>query len=276
MKLLLASLPDAASVNIMKRLQEAVDWEEAGEFLSKPVLRNGNSVMTSMNLLHLSADDVDKDFTSSTGIEIEEIVFLSKHKAASGIRTLTVHPIGNYNKAEFGGREGELVRSSPSTMTGLLRSLATNSAGLPFKVSYEVTHHGPWLSTPSVFIEIGSGEGDWGHEGAAAAIAKSILELKEAEGPVVVGIGGGHYAPRFTELSFSRKVAFGHMIPNYAIEEASDASATSMMLKATKASGTDMVYVHRKSMSGAKAKRLKELATSAGLRTVESEELEPL
>ncbi|MCE5297100.1 MAG: D-aminoacyl-tRNA deacylase [Euryarchaeota archaeon] len=276
MRLLLASLPDAASVNIMERLQEAADWEEVGDFHAKPVLRNGSSVMTSMDLLHLSADDVDKDLTSSTGIEIEEIVFLSKHKAASGIRTLTVHPIGNYGKAEFGGREGELVKSSPSTMTGLLRGLATNSAGLPFKVSYEVTHHGPWLSTPSVFIEIGSGEGDWGHEGAAAAIAKSILELQRAEGPVVVGIGGGHYAPRFTEISFSRKVAFGHMIPIYAIEEASDASATAMMLKATKASGTDMIYVHRKSMSGAKAKRLKELATSAGLRTVESEDLEPL
>ncbi|MFA5312510.1 MAG: D-aminoacyl-tRNA deacylase [Methanomassiliicoccales archaeon] len=276
MILLLASLPDVASVNIMHRLQEATDWEMAGDFHGKPVLRNGDLVMTSTGLLHLLADDVDKDFISSTGIDIEEVIFLSKHKAASGIRTLTVHPIGNFIKAEYGGRERELVRSAPATMTGLLRGLAANAGDLPFKVSYEVTHHGPWLSTPSVFIEIGSGEGDWGHEGAAAAIAKTLITFKKADGPAVVGIGGGHYAPRFTEISMAKKVAFGHMVPNYAIEGASDEEATSMMLKATKASGTDIVYVHRKSMSGAKAKLLKELAASADLRTVDSADLEPL
>lgn len=276
MRLLLASFPDVASVNIMRRLQEATAWEEIGSFHEKPVLRNGNFVMTSTEVLHLLADNIDKDFTSSTGIDIEEVVFLSKHKSASGIRTLTVHPIGNYSKAEFGGRPGELVPSAPATMTGLLRGLVSNVGDIPFKVSYEVTHHGPWLSTPSVFIEIGSGPDDWGHEGAAAVIAKSILSLQSAEGPVVVGVGGGHYAPRFTELSISKKVAFGHIVPNYAIENIGDEDALSMIAKAAKASGTDMVYVHRKSMSGAKATRLKELASSSGLRCVDSSDLEPL
>jgi len=276
MKLLLASCPDVASMNIMQRLLEAVPWEEAGTFRGRSVLKNGDMVMTSIEALHLDSDGVDTEFSSSTGIGIEEIIFLSKHRAASGIKTLTVHPIGNYHKAEFGGREGELVPSSAATMTGLLRALAANSSGLPFKVSYEVTHHGPWISTPCAFIEIGSGPDDWGHEGAAAAIARTILTYKKAEGPIAIGVGGGHYAPRFTELVMAKKIAFGHMVPNYAIENASDEEAMAMMAKAAKASGTDYIYIHRKSMSGPKASRLRELALSAGLKCIDSADLEPL
>ncbi|MDD1748219.1 MAG: D-aminoacyl-tRNA deacylase, partial [Methanomassiliicoccales archaeon] len=94
------------------------------------------------------------------------MVFLSRHKAASGIPTLTAHPIGNFSKADFGGRPGTLVRSSPDMMTSTLRELQRNAAGLGFGVSFEVTHHGPYLEAPTMYIEIGSSEENWGNKDA--------------------------------------------------------------------------------------------------------------
>jgi D-aminoacyl-tRNA deacylase len=46
-----------------------------------------------------------------------------------------------------------------------------------------------------------------------------IEERDEGKEPVAIGIGGGHYAPRFTDLALKKKASFGHMIPNYQIDE---------------------------------------------------------
>ena len=35
------------------------------------------------------------------------------------------------------------------------------------QVSLEATHHGPWVSAPSLFAEIGSCEAQWGRDDAA-------------------------------------------------------------------------------------------------------------
>ena len=33
-----------------------------------------------------------------------------------------------------------------------------------------------------------------------------------------MGIGGGHYAPRFTEVSLTKRISFGHMLPVHAFD----------------------------------------------------------
>ncbi len=40
-------------------------------------------------------DNLDDDFTRSTGVSITDIIFISRHQSASGSPALTVHPIGN-------------------------------------------------------------------------------------------------------------------------------------------------------------------------------------
>ena len=274
MRLLLASEEDVAGVNIRDRLMESSDWQKVSEFAGRVVLRDGSNLLASMPQPHLFADNVDQNFTSETGFEISELVFLSRHRAASGIPTLTVHPIGNYGKADFGGREGQLVPSAPSLMTALLRQLKVEAEGLPFQVSFEVTHHGPWLTTPTVFIEIGSDERNWGNVEAARAIAHSLLNAIPDDSPNAIGIGGGHYAPRFSEVCISNRINFGHMVPNHAIENSTPGMIEATLVRAKAASNASLAYIHRKSMSGPKAREIKEICERIGLRPVDSSDLQ--
>jgi D-aminoacyl-tRNA deacylase len=274
MRLLLSSLEDRASINIRDRLLEMVDWVEMGAYGGRPAYRRGEDVMVTIEGPHLFSDDIDEAVSQELKVQIDRVLFLSRHKAASGIPTLTVHPIGNYGAADFGGRPGELVPSDPQLMTALLIKLTEIARGLPFQVSFETTHHGPWLSRPTAYIEIGSGEGNWGNEDAAKAIASAVLNADRSDDPIAIGVGGGHYAPRFSEVCLAKRISFGHMVPNYAIEKVDDALALDRMGKAAKASKAKLVYIHRKSMSRSRATELKELAISLGLEAVDSQDLE--
>ncbi|MGD1060097.1 MAG: D-aminoacyl-tRNA deacylase [Methanomassiliicoccales archaeon] len=277
MRLFVCSLDDVASVNIRERLLELYQWKPKGEFRGNEVKVRQNIALVTIPGLHLNADGLDKDMADGLGIDVESIVFLSRHRAASGIPTLTVHPIGNFGKAEFGGKEGALVPSSPDMMTSCLRTLQRNARGLGFQVSFEVTHHGPLLTTPTMYIEIGSAEGDWGHVKAAEAIAATLIETEVMEAPKAIGVGGGHYAPRFSELVTTKKVSFGHMIPGYVCDHASDDELKSLMEKALDATaGASYVYIHKKSMSRSRATHIKELASSLGTQVVDSDDLEDL
>jgi D-aminoacyl-tRNA deacylase len=98
---------------------------------------------------------------------------------------------------------------------------------LHHEVTFEVTHHGPFLKTPTLFAEVGSNLEEWKKEKPAFVVAESILKIlheKKYEKeyskdiPVLIGIGGGHYAPRFTTVALRRNVAFGHMIPSYHVK----------------------------------------------------------
>jgi D-aminoacyl-tRNA deacylase len=274
MRLLLSSLEDIASINIRDRLLEAATWEGVGCYEGNPAYVRGDDVLVTIDGTHLFADDVDIRVSEEMGLSIGRVLFLSRHKAASGIPTLTVHPIGNYAQADYGGRTAELVPSDPTLMTALLLQLSEKAKGLPFQVSFETTHHGPWLSVPTTYIEIGSSEATWGHVGAAQAIASAILEAEPLNDPIAIGVGGGHYAPRFSEVSLSKRICFGHMLPNHFIEKEDDALALDRMGKAAKASRSDIVYVHRKSMSRSRATQIKGLALSLGLRVMDSQDLE--
>lgn len=274
MRLLVCSVPDRASVTIRDTLLEMVEWSRSGELEGNTVWKFGENTLVSIDRLHLLVDDIDQKVTERTGQHFEDVVFLSRHKAVSGIHTLTVHPLGNYEKAEFGGKDRTLVPSSPYLMTSLLRRLKGEVAGLPFEVSFEVTHHGPSLQTPALFIEIGSDETMWADKGAARAIASSILNVEKTPGPVAIGIGGGHYAARFSEVVQSKNVSFGHMIPNYFVEKA-DEQATSryvqMALEGTKCANS--CYIHKKSMKRSRATSLKNLIKGIGLEVIDSEDL---
>ena len=229
-------------------------------------------VIMSIPGTHIYAENVD-EVAKDAGINANEIIFLSRHKAASGIPTLTVHPIGNFNDAEFGGRPRTLVKASPTTTTALLRSLSSIDTGT-FKVSFEVTHHGPYVNIPATFIEIGSDEQQWKDKNAAMMIANAILDHEEMNNPAAIGLGGGHYAPRFTEIALNRKVDFGHMIPEYAFGGSDDNDLKRMITDAAEKSGTKLVYIHKKSMKGDMEKRMVSAVKSYGLETISSNDLD--
>lgn len=276
MRLLICSLEDPASVNIRDALLSREEWSGEGEFDGHPTMRWGDMLMITIPGTHLFADNIDRRVSEALSIKVDEVLFLSRHKAASGQRSLTVHPIGNWRKADYGGREGELVTAAPELMTGLLRSLKAAAQGLDFDVVFEVTHHGPWLESPTLFIEIGSSEATWGDRDAGNAVARALLDAKVESYPKAIGIGGGHYAPRFTEVGLAKKVSFGHMLPGHAMDMNDQASLSAMISKAMESTGTDLAYVHKKSMKRSETSMVAGLVTDLGGRVIDSSDLQDL
>lgn len=271
-RLLICSIPDVASVNIRDSLMSLKKWEDIGSDGRNSYHANGDDVIMTIPGLHISTESPDAE-AEAFGIKADEVIFMSKHKAASAIPTLTVHPIGNHGNADFGGRPKELVKASPASMTEALRKM--NERGLDgFEISFEVTHHGPWSDRPTFFIEIGSDESMWGNMDAARLLAETIAVEGENDHPTAVGIGGGHYAPRFTEIATRFKLNFGHMVPNYALTGSDDDIGT--ITRAASASGTKLIYIHRKSMKGSERSRLEDMISSEGFEIISSKDLDPI
>jgi D-aminoacyl-tRNA deacylase len=271
-KLIVTSSEDPASMNIRARLLEKAGWGERGSFNGHPVMAKDDFRMIQVDRIHLDEDFVDDRAAAAIGEPVEVVIFASRHRAESRIPTLTVHPIGNYSAADFGGKPGTLCRTSPHLMTSALRNLAISAKGLDFSVSFETTHHGPTVSSPAFYIEIGSYEELWGREDAGEAIAESILSVKDDAYPTVICVGGGHYAPRYTEVALSRKVAIGHMAANYALESINDQMIAQM---SSRSGDAKKVYFHKKGMPKPHYRRLREAFSRAGIEEISSEDLEP-
>ena len=264
MNLIISSEADTASINLRDRLLEMSKWEKDGEFDSRTIwklvndsgdfCKKGTRLIT-IEELHIHAEEIDKKWINQTNLNIENIVFLSRHKAASGRPSLTVHPIGNWGAADYGGKEGKISGATPEWMTGLLLSIRENRIS-GYDVCFEATHHGPLLETPTMFLEIGSSESEWKKKEPAEALIKSLLGLKPATGVNVVGIGGGHYTPRFTEAAFSHEVCFGHMIANYGVSGLNPDIVT----KAISHSKAEGIYFHRKGMKKTEYRKWKNWA----------------
>jgi D-tyrosyl-tRNA(Tyr) deacylase len=155
------------------------------------------------------------------------LVFPSIHQSESGRPALTVHPIGNFGaSAEYGGEPSRLVPTAPKLMTQALRRLFEVPHPEEYAVSFEATHHGPYVPVPAFFIEIGTGSGAAPPRPLARELADLLTSLDEDSRDVVaVGLGGGHYAPHFTDLARDRRVAFGHLISRHAAQGLSPALA---------------------------------------------------
>jgi len=279
--MLISSEEDLASRNIRSHLLDMEYWDMNGEMFGNPVWVNDNHLsvrytMVVINDLHVRHENLDKELRDA-GFSFKSIIVLSRHRAASGIATLTVHPIGNWHEAKAGGRDNTLVPAAPHLMSEALRLININGAHLKdtFRISMEATHHGPYMETPTFFIEIGSDETMWPHEEAGRVLAKTVLDLRDrinVHYPVAIGVGGGHYAPRMSDIILGRKVSVGHVIPTYAL----DGIKEEMFQKAIDASGAEMVYFHKKAIKKDRYRELVDKFESLGMRVVRSKDLEPL
>ncbi|MCX6664725.1 MAG: D-aminoacyl-tRNA deacylase [Euryarchaeota archaeon] len=259
--ILVSSAEDPAGTNIKNCLLEHSSWAEQSIFNNNPVYTHtelNNVYLITINDRTIRHENLDKEIQQTLNIKPEQIIFLSRHRSKQGGPTLTVHPIGNYGDAEFGGQARSLVPSSPFMMTQLLRLIKKNlqQTSLTYQVCFEVTHHGPFLETPTMFAEVGSTPEEWQKKEPAQIIAQAVIELltttnneKELpnDTPVLVGVGGGHYAPRFTDIISEKNAAFGHMIPSYHIDAGNiDQEMCKKTLKATP--HVQYVYLHKKSL----------------------------
>ncbi len=228
--------------------------------------------------LHLEAEPLVAGLRAA-GVDPEVLVFLSKHKAASGRPSLTVHPVGNFAEAKFGGRPGRVSPAPAALQTELLRALARHrdAAGYAAEVTFEVTHHGPLVDVPACFLELGSAEPQWTDRDGASVVAHACLEAATRQPPphpIVIGLGGGHYAPRFTEVALTRQVHFAHLVPSHAADAVSDAQA--MLAELTlKSPGARGVYLHKGTLASGPVARWRDAAQALGLPFEESSSWAP-
>lgn len=272
-RLFICSESDKSSIKIKEQLLLLREWKELEIKDNKLVYQYNDNILMCIPDLHIYADNLDKE-AEKIGIKVDDVVFLSKHSSASGDATLTVHPIGNYHDNKFGGKEKKLVKSSPALMSDALRRIISYNDMTDFKICFEVTHHGPWLEKPTFFIEIGSDERNWENERAAKILAEAILDNASNDYINAVGIAGGHYAPRFSEMVTDFKINFGHMIPNYQLENSDDEDLLRMIDNACKYTDTNIVYMHRKALKKPVEKHMLEIVSSAGYEIVSSSDLD--
>ena len=206
-----------------------------------------------------SDDEVDADL----------IIFISRHASAQPMPALTVHVTGNYETADLGGEPGTLAPAAPQWMHAILGNLAAR-APEGYRVSYEVTHHGPTaLSTPSLFVEIGSTAIEWADPVAGRAVAESILAAEPEETINLISFGGTHYAVRQTGIALSSRGAFGHIVPARQIS----AVDPDLLRAMQEASDAVAAYIDRKSLPTGEVGRIERMLDETGLLLLSESEI---
>lgn len=197
--IIIASNKDTAGMNIVENLKK-LDCK-------MPIFIEDEEIV--------NLENIDKKF------DCDFIIFVSKHQSVKRVKTLTVHPIGNWKNAELGGKDKTVCLASGRILKKFFILLNENSQNIDdFIVSMEVTHHGPYIEKPSLFIEIGSSEEDWKNQEAGEIIAKTICDFSFndlGKYPVGIGIGGPHYSPNFNEIQNKSSIAISHIIPEYVL-----------------------------------------------------------
>ena len=218
---IIVSKTDAAGMNISKALISDFGFTKTNkQFDSNPVYGQGNFFLYFINEVQIFADYIDS-------LETDLFIFASKHSSKEQIPCLTVHAIGNQGSADFGGKPHELVPTSAIAIKELFLELNRQAQknNLSFPVCLETVHHGPFLSKPAVFVEVGSTPKEWSNMVACKAVAATIMNAdlsgEKKDYSIAIGFGDSHYCSAFTKVELSTKVALGHIVPRRAFSELS-------------------------------------------------------
>jgi len=222
----IVSKVDIAGLNIANKLVETFGFkEDDGKYLGNPVYTKELRGSEEAKIVFVNEEPVNTQNIPYPK-DLRIAIFISRHSSKSGTPTLSVHTPGNISNAVLGGLPRKVSISPASAMKAALLEMkkAQEDLNLKYEVSYECTHHGPSIDAPAMFVELGSSLKQWRDLKAAEAVARGAMAAAENEVvyPTVLGIGGQHYNEKFTRLALSSEVAFGHMIPKYALRGVDD------------------------------------------------------
>ncbi|MFP4633175.1 MAG: D-aminoacyl-tRNA deacylase, partial [Halobacteriales archaeon] len=229
---------DPASTAVRDALLDRASWRERDSGFAALYEREDH-VLVEKEGMHLYFDGVDREIRDE-GYDVDALVFVSRHSGDTG-RLLCAHHTGNFGSADHGGEPRSLAPAAPRLTRALLRRFEDDAPD-GYDVSMEATHHGPTeVEVPLVYAEIGSGPRAWDDGDAAAVVADAVLGLPPSEyvDRVVLGVGGGHYAPRFTRLALETDVAVGHVVPRHAFDDVDSET----LRRAYELSGADAVVL---------------------------------
>ncbi|MEK6972957.1 MAG: D-aminoacyl-tRNA deacylase [archaeon] len=253
---------DPAGMNIREELLREFEFKPNGKkFEGKEVLQYKNFEILLTQERQVFADSVNS-------YETDLFIFASTHASKTGKPCLTVHPIGNWGKAELGGKDKTLVKTSAEVLSNYLRGLKfyVEENKLNYDVCLEATHHGPYLEKPTIFIELGSSEKQWSDKNAANAIAKTIVNyfnFNETKPTVCIALGGNHYCSEFTKLVLRKNYAISHICPEYALQNFNEDNLKQMIEKTVEK--VDCILIDEKGL-GKENLRVKEILQKSGMR----------
>ena len=137
-----------------------------------------------------------------------------------------------------------------------------------YESALEATHHGPTcLPFPLVFVEVGSSEAQWNDKAACAVAAATIAGLVQdepsgCEVPSAIGLGGGHYCRKFSEVE---DYALGHICPRYNLPNLDEEMLGQMIERTVPRPGHALVD---KKGLGPHKKEVSDLLSKTGLEVV--------
>ena len=229
--LVLFSTKNDASLNIMSHLQNDWKWKGNGGKSYSFSACGKENCCTGLGAFGFDAPIIEIE--PQEGVRGEYFLYASTHKSEKNTPSLTAHFPGNWGKADFGGQDFTLNVSYACKLKQILKLLkeGAKKEELGWEVCMEVDHHGPTPregNLPLIFVEIGSTEKEWKDERAGKIAASAIMKSLVRPAPefkCYFGVGGGHYAPKFTQYMLGEKklngdeIAIGHILPKYRVDE---------------------------------------------------------
>lgn len=259
--LLVSSKSDEASKSILDYILEKETFIQSE---SNKIMKKGDFLLAVFDERHLFLDNLEQ-FLKDNGFEAKGIIFLSRHSSKADIKSITVHPTGNFSGALLGGKPGTLTVSYPTAMSASMRYLKENFKGDNFEITFEATHHGPSLNMMNYYIEIGTTEKQWTDAAALEAVRGAIFDREDRNFDTFVGVGGGHYMPKITEYFLKNDINMGHMIPKYALDTISE----EIILQAVeKTPGCKGFLMDKKGTKSSARDMLKKVADFRGLEII--------
>ncbi|OWM89440.1 hypothetical protein CDL15_Pgr024188 [Punica granatum] len=233
--LVVATTTDPASINPAAALLDMLGWKPGPSFEGIRSFTNQHVRLLQHDKGIVEEDHLDARWRDVTGEEVDELIFLSKHTAVSNRPALTVHPIGVPHLRDDevppqGGKPGWAAPPDPriGPWLRLLKKIANSHNLVPeFEITLEGTHHGPETNKPALFVEIGSTEEYWKRPDAAKLVWEGLglggapavgnWSRENDKNKVLLGIGGGHYAPRHMDIVLKDGVWVGHLLSGYSL-----------------------------------------------------------
>jgi len=218
----IVSKTDPAGINIAGHLIKKFNFKETEKSFDLNSVYSFSNEKNSFDLVFINQKQVFADYLNE--LETDLIVFASKHSSETKKPCLSVHSIGNFSKAELGGKDKTLVKTSSLVLKNFYLNLVkkVKEKKFDFPVLMEQTHHGPFLSKPCVYIEIGSSEEQWQNQSAGKILAETIMNSFSnfnSGFKTAIGIGGTHYCPEFSKIEERTELALSHILSKYYVDE---------------------------------------------------------
>lgn len=212
------SPPERSSASLLVTYQGDLAGHNMARHLSQGMSMDGDVLLgQDYDLVEIPTPAIQADWLESK-YQYGSYIFLSKHAAKSGMLALTCHTTGNFARAEMGGQDRQVAVPYPGMQKRYLTLLKEREDDFTgFEITIEATHHGPTaLSSPSLFIEVGTGPDQWKDEKLCSQVADVVDEaVRQGPGnyPIAICFGGTHYPDVFTKELLSGEFALGTVMP---------------------------------------------------------------